>query len=80
MMLKSLLNHDLSWLFSALFAAGIICMICAFVQNGNSFDLEDPVAFIMFSFYAVAIIVMLVGLVLSCRDRVAKVIEYNHTV
>jgi len=68
------------WLFSALFAAGIICMICAFVQNGNSFDLEDPVAFIMFSFYAVAIIVMLVGLVLSCRDRVAKVIEYNHTV
>jgi len=55
-------------------------MICAFVQNGKKFNLNDPVAFIMFFFYSISILVMFVGLVISCRDKVAKIIEFNHTV
>jgi len=67
------------WLFTALFAAGAIAMVCGFVRNGNEFNFADPIAFIMFAFYATSIIVIFIGLVISCRNQVARVIEYNHT-
>ena len=71
--------HEISWLFTALFAAGAIAMVCGFVRNGNEFNFADPIAFIMFAFYATSIIVIFIGLVISCRNQVARVIEYNHT-
>ena len=34
----------------------------------------------VFFFYAISILVMFFGLIFSCRDKVAKIIEFNHTV
>jgi len=67
------------WLFLAFFAAGVICMICAFALRGKKISPDDPIAWVMFLFYAFSIIVMFVGLVTAIRSKVATLIEYNHT-
>ena len=48
-----------SWLFLAFLTAGIICMICAFAIKGKDIGMDDPIAWVMFIFYTVAIVTML---------------------
>ncbi|CAG5100444.1 Oidioi.mRNA.OKI2018_I69.XSR.g17000.t1.cds [Oikopleura dioica] len=66
------------WLFLAFLTAGIICMICAFAIKGKDIGMDDPIAWVMFIFYSVAIITMLAGLVIAARTKVAKVVEFMH--
>jgi len=67
------------WLFLAFLTAGIICMICAFAIKGKDIGMDDPIAWVMFIFYTVAIVTMLVGLVIAARTKVAKVVEFMHS-
>ena len=73
------LKQNFSWLFLAFFAAGVICMVCAFALKGKKINPSDPIAWIMFIFYAFSIILLFAGLIIALRTKVAKVIEYNHT-
>ena len=54
-------------------------MICAFALQGKKINPDDPIAWIMFIFYAFSILVLFTGLIIALRTKVAKVIEYNHT-
>ena len=43
-----------SWLFTALFAAGAIAMVCGFVRNGNEFNFADPIGPGLNAFFSIS--------------------------